>query len=95
MVLILNPGVLNRFLPNNFVKEFVVVDSFVKDFTLGFLSCCGGNSVFVLWVLVRCQESVSVGFVVTCRVMLGEVICQVLCAQSPVISELSLSFASS
>ncbi len=44
MVLILNLGVLSRVLPNDFVKEFVVVGGFVGDFTLGFLSCCGRNS---------------------------------------------------
>ncbi len=44
IVLILNLGVLSRFLPNDFVKEFVVVDGFVGDFSLNFLSCCGGNS---------------------------------------------------
>jgi hypothetical protein len=44
MVLILNLGVWSRFLSNDFVKEFDVVDVFVGDFTLGFLSCCGGNS---------------------------------------------------
>ncbi len=44
MVLILNLGVLSRFLPNDFVKEFVVVNGFVGDFTLGFLSCCCGSS---------------------------------------------------
>ncbi len=44
MVLILNLGVWSRFFPNDFVKEFVVVNGFVVDFTLGFLSCCSGNS---------------------------------------------------
>jgi hypothetical protein len=44
MVLILNLGVWSRFLTNDFVKEFVVVDGFVVGFTLGFLSCCVGNS---------------------------------------------------
>jgi hypothetical protein len=32
MVLILNLSVLSRFLPNDFVKEFVVVNGFVGDF---------------------------------------------------------------
>jgi hypothetical protein len=44
MVLILNLGVWSRFFPNDFVKEFVVVNGFVVDFTLGFLLCCRGNS---------------------------------------------------
>jgi hypothetical protein len=43
MVLVLNLSILSRFLPNDFVKEFVVVNGFVGDLTLGFLSCCGGN----------------------------------------------------
>jgi hypothetical protein len=74
MVLILNLGDWSRFLPNDFVEEFVVVNSFVGDFTLGFLSCGVRNIFFVLWVLARCQESGSVGLVVTCWVMLGEII---------------------
>jgi hypothetical protein len=44
MVLILDLGVWSRFLPNGFVKEFVVVNSFVGDFTLGFLSFVVRNS---------------------------------------------------
>ncbi len=42
---------------------------------------------------MQCQESGSAGLVVTGWVMLGEIICQVLCARSPVISEFSLSIA--
>ncbi len=44
MVLILNLGVWSRFFPNDFVKEFVVVNGFLVEFTLGFLSCCSENS---------------------------------------------------
>ncbi len=44
MVLILNRGVWSRFLPNEFVKAFVVVDNFVRDFMLVFLSCGVMNS---------------------------------------------------
>ncbi len=44
MVLILNLGVWSRFFPNDFVKEFVVVNGFMVDITLDFLSCCSGNS---------------------------------------------------
>jgi hypothetical protein len=44
MVLILNLGIWSRFFPNDFVKEFVVINGFVVGFTLGFLSCCSGNS---------------------------------------------------
>ncbi len=44
MVLILNLGVWSRFLPNDFVEEFVVVENFVEFFTLIFLSCGARNS---------------------------------------------------
>ncbi len=39
IVLISNHDFWSRFLPNEFVEVFVVVDGFVRDFTLGFLSC--------------------------------------------------------
>ena len=44
MVLILNLSVWSRFFPNDFVKEFVIVNGFVVDFMLGFLSCCSRDS---------------------------------------------------
>jgi hypothetical protein len=44
MVLILNLGVWSRFFPNDFVKAFVVVNGFMVDFKLVFLSCYSGNS---------------------------------------------------
>jgi hypothetical protein len=55
MVLILNLGVWSRFFSNDFVKEFVVVNGFVVDFTSGFLSGCSGNS------FVYCGSLGSVG----------------------------------
>ncbi len=60
-------------------------------------ACCGVSCVLeefpVFWI-VDCREDCwAYRLVVCCGVMLCEVICQVLCARSPVIMELSLGVA--
>ena len=47
----------------------------------------------VFWIIDCREDCWAYRLVVCCGVMLGEVICQVLCARSPVITELSLGVA--